>query len=190
MSARRAFRSSRNVSQRLRAQLTGSRFGRGVIVPGGVRCDGMIDLDQTCEALDELERDLARDRTLFLGTASMTDRLIGSGHLSRELVERYGAVGPVARGSGISTDARHERPYGDYDRLGMRVVVRRRGRRDGADQRSLRRTVGVAADLTPGDRPPPPSRRRSCTRRCPKAGLAPRAAGQRPRRASCCSGSN
>jgi formate hydrogenlyase subunit 5 len=113
--------------QRLRAQLTGSRFGRGVILPGGVRCDGMIDLDQTCEALDELERDLARDRTLFLGTASMTDRLIGSGHLTRELVERYGAVGPVARGSGISTDARHERPYGDYDRLGIRVVVRREG---------------------------------------------------------------
>jgi len=113
--------------QRLRAQLTGSRFGRGVILPGGVRCDGMIDLDQICEALDELERDLARDRTLFVGTASMTDRLIGGGHLPRELVERYGAVGPVARGSGISTDARHERPYGDYDRLGIRVVVRREG---------------------------------------------------------------
>ena len=113
--------------QRLRARLTGSRFGRGVIVPGGVRCDGMIDLDEIHDALDELERDLARDRRLFLGTASMTDRLIGGGHLPRELVERYGAVGPVARGSGLSTDARHERPYGDYDRLGIRVVVHRQG---------------------------------------------------------------
>jgi Ni,Fe-hydrogenase III large subunit len=113
--------------QRLRAQLTGNRFGRGVILPGGVRAEGMIDLDQVCEALDELERDLARDRALFVGTASMTDRLIGGGHLPRELVERYGAVGPVARGSGVSTDARHERPYGDYDRLGIRVVVHREG---------------------------------------------------------------
>jgi formate hydrogenlyase subunit 5 len=113
--------------QRLRAQLTGSRFGRGVILPGGVRAEGMIDVDQVCQAMDELERDLARDRALFVGTASMTDRLIGGGRLPRELVERYGAVGPVARGSGVSTDARHERPYGDYDRLGIRVVVRREG---------------------------------------------------------------
>ena len=60
-----------------------------------------------------------RDRRLFLGTASMTDRLIGAGHLPRELVEDYAAVGPLARGSGVSTDARHERPYGDYRRLGL-----------------------------------------------------------------------
>ena len=150
--------------QRLRAQLTGSRFGRGVILPGGVRVDGMIDLDQVCEALDELERDLARDRALFLGTASMTDRLIGGGHLPRELVERYGAVGPVARGSGVSTDARHERPYGDY--RPARDPGRRapRRRRDGPDQRPLRRTVGVAADLPPGDRTSPPPRRRAARR--------------------------
>ena len=57
----------------------------------------------------------------------MTDRLIGGGHLDRALVEEYGAVGPVARGSGLSTDARHERPYGDYRRLGLRVVVHREG---------------------------------------------------------------
>ena len=29
--------------QRLRARLTGSRFGRGVILPGGVRSEGMIE---------------------------------------------------------------------------------------------------------------------------------------------------
>jgi Ni,Fe-hydrogenase III large subunit len=57
----------------------------------------------------------------------MTDRLIGAGWLDRALAEDHGAVGPLARGSGVSTDARHERPYGDYDRLGVRVVVRREG---------------------------------------------------------------
>jgi formate hydrogenlyase subunit 5 len=114
-------------AQRLRARLTGSRFGRGVILPGGVRADGGVGLDEICAELDGLERDLVRDRRLFVGTASMTDRLIGGGHLERRLVEDYGAVGPLARGSGVSTDARHERPYGDYDRLGVRVVVRREG---------------------------------------------------------------
>jgi formate hydrogenlyase subunit 5 len=57
----------------------------------------------------------------------MTDRLIGSGRLPRALVEEYSAVGPLARGSGLSTDARHERPYGDYRRLGLQVVTRREG---------------------------------------------------------------
>jgi formate hydrogenlyase subunit 5 len=113
--------------QRLRSRLTGSRFGRGAIVPGGVRGEGNMDLDELCRELDGVERDLQRDRRLFLGTASMTDRLIGGGHLDRALIEEYCAVGPLARGSGLSTDARHERPYDAYTRLGVRVMTQRAG---------------------------------------------------------------
>lgn len=112
---------------RLRAGLTGSRFGRGVVVPGGVRFEGAMNLDELSGTLGALERDLVRDRRLFLGTPSMTDRLIGAGRLERGLVEDYGAVGPLARGSGLSTDARHERPYGDYRRLGLQVITHREG---------------------------------------------------------------
>ncbi|HEX4115948.1 MAG TPA: hypothetical protein VHY18_08755 [Solirubrobacteraceae bacterium] len=112
---------------RLRARLTGSRFARGVIVPGGVRFAGRMSLDELCGVLDDIEDQLVRDRRLFLGTPSMTDRLIGAGRLSRELIEDYGAVGPLARGSGVSTDARHERPYGDYRRLGLQVITHREG---------------------------------------------------------------
>jgi len=108
---------------RMRARLSGSRFARGVICPGGVRCDGAVELDELLATVDALERDLRRDRRLFTATASMTDRLIGSGRVPRTLVEEYSAVGPLARGSGVSTDARHERPYGDYQRLGVRVVT-------------------------------------------------------------------
>jgi formate hydrogenlyase subunit 5 len=53
----------------------------------------------------------------------MVDRLFGGGRLERALVEEYSAVGPLARGSGVATDARHERPYGNYRRLGLRVVT-------------------------------------------------------------------
>jgi formate hydrogenlyase subunit 5 len=111
----------------LRARLTGNRFGRGAILPGGVRGEGMMSLDELLSALDDLERQLRRDRRMFLGAASMTDRLIGGGHLPRKLVEDHGAVGPLARGSGLSTDARHERPYGNYKRLGLRVISERDG---------------------------------------------------------------
>ena len=112
---------------RLKARLTGSRFARGVIVPGGVRFEGRMGLDEFCRDLDRLERDFVRDRRLFVQTASMTDRLIGAGRLARHLIEEYAAVGPVARGSGVSTDARHERPYGDYRRLGLQVITHREG---------------------------------------------------------------
>jgi Ni,Fe-hydrogenase III large subunit len=114
-------------TMRLRARLTGSRFGRGVVIPGGVRFDGPIETGELLAELETLERDLRRDRRMFLGTSSMVDRLFGGGQLERALIEEYGAVGPLARGSGVSTDARHERPYGDYRRLGLRVVTRHDG---------------------------------------------------------------
>jgi formate hydrogenlyase subunit 5 len=110
---------------RLRARLTGNRFGRGMILPGGVRGEGAMSLDELMGAFDRIERDLRRDRRMFLGTASMTDRLIGSGRVPRALVEEYGGVGPLARGSGLSIDARHERPYGNYQRLGLQVISER-----------------------------------------------------------------
>jgi formate hydrogenlyase subunit 5 len=112
---------------RLRAELCGSRFGRGVIVPGGVTADGALPSQDIAAAVDRLDSDLRRDRRLLVGTSSFTDRLFGTGHLPRELAERYAVVGPVARGSGVSTDARFERPYGAYDRLGWELVTRDAG---------------------------------------------------------------
>ena len=126
---------------RLQARLTGSRFGRGAVVPGGVRADGGVAPEALQRELDGIERDLARDRRLFLGTASMTDRLIGSGRLPRALVEEYSAVGPVARGSGLSTDARHERPYGEYRRVGLQIVTQR-------DEDAMARVLVRFSELT------------------------------------------
>lgn len=112
---------------RLQAALTGSRFARGAVVPGGVRHEGGVALGALPGALDSFEHELRRDRRLFLGTASMTDRLIGTGHLARDTIEAHGAVGPLARGSGVAVDARHERPYGDYRRLGLQMVTFEQG---------------------------------------------------------------
>lgn len=112
---------------RLRAALCGSRFGRGVVVPGGIRAEGLISLDELCAALDSFERDLRRDRRLLLRTASFTDRLVGSGRLDRETVVAFAGSGPIARAAGVSTDTRFERPYAAYGRLGFEVVTRQDG---------------------------------------------------------------
>ena len=112
---------------RLQADLTGSRFARGAICPGGVRFEANISPGELAAALSGFERDFLRDRKLLLRTTSFTDRLIGSGTLDRGTMERLGGVGPVARGSGVSVDARFERPYGAYRRLGYEVVTAEQG---------------------------------------------------------------
>jgi formate hydrogenlyase subunit 5 len=109
---------------RLQAELTGSRFGRGIVVPGGVRAAGRLAPDVLERRIGEFEREFLRDRRLLLRTTSFVDRLIGSGRLDRETVESWAGVGPVARASGVSTDARFERPYASYGRLGFEVVTR------------------------------------------------------------------
>jgi formate hydrogenlyase subunit 5 len=111
---------------RLRARLCGSRFGRGVVVPGGVN-PPLLAAAEVVRELDRFEHDLRRDRRLLLATASFTDRLIGSGTLDRGTVEAYAGVGPVARGSGVGADARFERPYGAYVRLGARLATAEEG---------------------------------------------------------------
>jgi formate hydrogenlyase subunit 5 len=109
---------------RLQARLTGNRFARGMIVPGGVRAEGALPLDELRSAIDRFESDLRRDRKLLLATTSFTDRLIGSGALDRETIDAFGAVGPLARAAGSATDARFERPYAGYRRLGFELVTR------------------------------------------------------------------
>ena len=108
---------------RLRARMCGSRFGRGVVVPGGIGGPPLLDPSVVLGELDRFERDFRRDRRLLLATTSFTDRLIGSGRLDGPTVDAFGGVGPVARGSGIGTDARFERPYGAYVRLGARIAT-------------------------------------------------------------------
>jgi formate hydrogenlyase subunit 5 len=112
---------------RLQAELTGSRFSRGVVAPGGMRMEPAVAADDLADFLHGFEADLRRDRRLLLGTTSFTDRLIGSGRLDRATVEAFAAVGPVARASGLSVDARFERPYAGYGRLGYEVSTRKAG---------------------------------------------------------------
>lgn len=107
---------------RLRARLCGSRFGRGVVVPGGLGSEPLLSKGEVVRAIDAFERDYLRDRKLLLRTSSFTDRLIGTGALDSETIIRYGGVGPVARACSLGIDARLERPYGSYGRLGFRIA--------------------------------------------------------------------
>ena len=109
---------------RLRSDLCGSRFGRGVVTAGGVRIPLApppgADLR---DRLDALERDITGDERAAMLTASFLDRLRGTGPLEPEIAARHGALGPIGRASGVSEDVRVSRPYDAYQQLAVDVAV-------------------------------------------------------------------
>jgi len=111
--------------QRLRADLSGSRFGRGAVVPGGVVGPPLQGGAAVLGALDRLEKGIREDLDLLMATPSFVDRLRGTGVVPPELARERAAVGPVGRGSGQGEDLRSTRPYAAYARLGRLDVQER-----------------------------------------------------------------
>ena len=95
--------------------ISGNRFGRGLVVPGGVR----FDLDEpsradVAERLANVQRDFEEVADLVFSVPSVQSRFERTGPLSREAAEQLGLVGPVARASGCTRDVRADHPSGFY----------------------------------------------------------------------------
>jgi NADH-quinone oxidoreductase subunit D len=108
----------------LLAALTGNRVNYGMNTIGGVRRD--ISKDQL--AIISKTVDALEDRTKYyihLAQEELTlkARLSGVGMLSKEDALTLGAVGPVARASGVDRDVRRDDPYAVYDELEFKVVT-------------------------------------------------------------------
>ncbi len=109
---------------RLTGQLSGSRFGRGVVTPGGVTSAPRLDPPAVLSAAGDLERRISPDIRLLMGTASFLDRLRRTGPLLPARAAQHGALGPIGRASGGIDDARQSRPYAAYGSLGTTVSSR------------------------------------------------------------------
>lgn len=101
---------------RLVGDLCGSRFGRGVVVPGGVAALPRLGGGELLARLTQLDAAIAADASALMGTASFLDRLRGTGVLAPALALCHGALGPVGRASGCAEDVRWSRPYDHYPR--------------------------------------------------------------------------
>ena len=110
---------------RLVGDLCGSRFGRGVVVPGGVRDLPLLSLAETRRRVDDLAGRIAGDVTALMETPSFLDRLRNTGPLDGDLAARHGALGPVGRASGLIEDGRWDRPYDAYPQLKRRTPAAR-----------------------------------------------------------------
>jgi Ni,Fe-hydrogenase III large subunit len=97
------------------ATLCGSRFGRGLVRPGGVAFDLAPDrVDQLLKRLDAAERDLRVAVPLLWETSSVMARFEDIGRVPKEVAISLGAVGPAARACGLGRDVRHDHPAGIY----------------------------------------------------------------------------
>ena len=113
---------------RLVSRMCGSRFGRGVVVPGGVSAVPQLSGAEFRTEIGRLERSVTADARALMGTASFLDRLRRTGPLRPERAREHGALGPVGKASGFSDDTRLGRPYDAYPSLGMTGL---RGHADG-----------------------------------------------------------
>jgi Ni,Fe-hydrogenase III large subunit len=97
------------------AQLCGSRFGRGMLLPGGVGFDAEpARVDDLLTRLAAAARDTANAVNLLWDTPSVMARFEDVGPVPTEIARELGLVGPAARASGLSRDARQDQPSGIF----------------------------------------------------------------------------
>ncbi len=99
----------------LTALLCGSRLGRGLVRPGGVR----FDLDEARAAeldrrLEAAMRDVREAVELAFDAPSVQARFEGAGTVTAGQATELGLVGVAARACGLERDARAEFPSGIY----------------------------------------------------------------------------
>ena len=106
------------------ARCCGTRYWRGIAIPGGLRFDfDSAKLAELGAAVASASRDFKEMAHLVLETPSIQNRFEAAGILSQEAAQDLALVGPVARASGIDLDVRRDHPYGNYARHRIEVPV-------------------------------------------------------------------
>jgi len=113
--------------QQLNERLTGHRFLRGLVIPGGTRLDLTHDLLGVLAAtLDETRAGLASLMARIEANSSVVDRFDDTGILPHQAALDLAVAGVAARASGVDRDARRDHPHGalaDPDAPSFEVVT-------------------------------------------------------------------
>jgi Ni,Fe-hydrogenase III large subunit len=112
----------------LTAELCGSRFGRGLVRPGGVVFDLPPErAGALAERLDAATRDAVDAIELLWTTPSVTERFENTGVVGAAMCEQIGMVGVAARACGVGLDVRHDFPFGVYRFVHVPVMTAHHG---------------------------------------------------------------
>jgi Ni,Fe-hydrogenase III large subunit len=106
------------------AEICGSRFGRGWLIPGGVRFDADDAWIEKAKKVLATIRDKFRDaESLLLNSSSALSRLEDTGVVTTAAARKIGLVGLAARASGFGRDVRVDFPYGMYRYATVNLTV-------------------------------------------------------------------
>jgi NADH-quinone oxidoreductase subunit D len=126
-----AFR-ERETIQQVMEELSGGRMHYMFNRVGGLKEDMPAGwLDRCAAAVRAVRGRLPQIEDLIFGNEIFQARTRGIGVLSPELIDAYGASGPIARASGVDFDLRRDEPYLAYGELLADGVLRVATRRDG-----------------------------------------------------------
>ncbi len=106
----------------------GARYLLDYLIPGGVAVD--LTADARCRLLnlyDALEPSVTQMRSIYDEHAGLQDRFRGAGRLERATAEELGAIGLVARASGVACDLRVDHPWPPYDMLAPKMILQSGG---------------------------------------------------------------
>ncbi|AKB76782.1 hydrogenase, group 4, HycE subunit, putative [Methanosarcina horonobensis HB-1 = JCM 15518] len=109
-------------------KLTGSRFLRGITVPGGLKKDiPDSSLKELPVFLGRFSRTFESAYDRAMSSSSLIDRFATTGVIKKELVSPLNLTGPLARASGCPADTRLDRPYGAYRNFAPEPSMRKKG---------------------------------------------------------------
>ena len=113
---------------RLNEKLTGNRFLRGMVIPGGVTHDITPEFSREMQrALDKLASEFVDMMGLLHHNSAFVDRVNHTGILTRHAALDLGVVGVAGRASGIDRDLRRDHAYSIYKKLKFTVPVQTSG---------------------------------------------------------------
>ena len=109
-------------------ETTGGRLILHYNIIGGVENDIHPDfVRKVKELLEYLPKVLVEYKKVFTDNVIARNRMIGVGVLTHEDAISFGATGPVGRASNWACDVRKRIPYGVYDQVDFKEVVRPEG---------------------------------------------------------------
>ncbi|MBK5298393.1 MAG: NADH-quinone oxidoreductase subunit C [Vicinamibacteria bacterium] len=117
---------------RTQDQVFGNRLLRGTIAVGGVKRDLLPEGREVLRThLRAFGKEFERLIALLVDAGTFTDRVDGTGILTRQAALDLGIVGVAARASGVDADLRRDHPHDAYESLQFKIPVE-----DGGDVRA------------------------------------------------------
>ena len=96
--------------------ICGNRFGRSLIIPGGVNFDVSPELRENISStINQVNDETALAAEVLFSSASVLERFEKTGVVDKTTALEIGMVGPSARASGVAVDIRSDHPFGAYE---------------------------------------------------------------------------